>query len=62
MSNHNWDVSTRAVCSDPLNCAFINKMDGNDTINGMKTRKCEKYSKKTTLQNDLNYARITTIP
>ena len=31
-------------------------MDGNDTTNRMKTVKCTKYSKKTTLQNDLNYA------
>ena len=29
-----------------LSYAFINKMDGNDTTNGMKTMKCKKYSKK----------------
>ena len=31
-------------------------MDGNDATNRMKTLKCTKYNKKTTLQNDLNYA------
>ena len=30
-------------------------MDGNDATNRMKTLKCTKYNKKTTLQNDLNY-------
>ena len=29
-----------------LSYAFINKMDGNDTTNRMKTRTCKKYSKK----------------
>ena len=51
-------LSTRAMC-DPVYYAFINKMDGNDTKNRMKTLKCTKYNKKTTLQNDLNYAHIT---
>ena len=38
------------------------QMDGNDITNRTKTRKCKKYGKKTTLQNDLNYARVKMIP
>ena len=48
-------MSAPVVC-DPLYYAFINKMDGNDATNRMKTLKCTKYNKKTTLQNDLNNA------
>ena len=61
ISNHKWGVSTRAV-SDSLYYAFINKMDGNDITNRIKTRKFKKYSKKTSLQNDLNYAPIKMVP
>ena len=44
-SNLNWSVSTRAVC-DPLYYAFINRMDGNNTTNRMKTRKCKKLQQE----------------
>ena len=43
--NLNWGVSTRAVC-DPLYYAFINRMDGNNTTNRMKTRKCKKLQQE----------------
>ena len=52
---------TRAGC-DPRYQVMPNKMDGNDSTNRIKTRKCKKYSKKRTLKNDLNYARVTMIP
>ena len=38
--------------TEPVYYAFINKMDGNDP---------KKKKKKTTLQNDVNYARIKMI-
>ena len=44
-SNLNWGVSTRAVC-DPLYYAFINRMDGNNTTNRMKTRKRKKLQQE----------------
>ena len=40
-----WGVSTRAVC-DPLYYAFINKMDGNNTTNRMKTWECKKLQQE----------------
>lgn len=57
ISNHNWGVSTRAVC-DPLYYAFINKIDRNGTSTESKLGNVKNKARKTTLHNNLNYVRI----